>query len=43
MLLSSIPVAYALARLRWRGRERVFIVVLIAMMLPPQVTIVPFT
>ncbi len=41
LLLSSIPVAYALARLRWRGREAVFLVVLIALMLPPQVSVVP--
>jgi multiple sugar transport system permease protein len=41
MLISSIPVAYALARLRWRGRDAVFLLVLVAMMLPPQVTIVP--
>jgi multiple sugar transport system permease protein len=41
MLLSSVPVAYALARLRWKGRDAVFLLVLVAMMLPPQVTIVP--
>jgi multiple sugar transport system permease protein len=41
LLMSSIPVAYALARLRWRGREAAFLVVLIAMMLPPQVTVIP--
>jgi multiple sugar transport system permease protein len=41
MLVSSIPVAYALALLRWRGRNVVFVLVLVAMMLPPQVTIVP--
>jgi multiple sugar transport system permease protein len=41
MLLSSIPVAYALSRLRWKGRDAVFVLVLVAMMLPPQVTIVP--
>jgi multiple sugar transport system permease protein len=41
MLVSSIPVAYALALLRWRGRNAVFVLVLVAMMLPPQVTIVP--
>jgi multiple sugar transport system permease protein len=41
MLVSSIPVAYALARLRWRGRNAMFIVVLVALMLPPQVTVVP--
>jgi len=41
VLLSSIPVAYALSRLRWRGRDAVFVVVLIALMLPPQVSVVP--
>jgi multiple sugar transport system permease protein len=41
MLVSSIPVAYALALLRWRGRQLAFLLVLVAMMLPPQVTIVP--
>jgi len=41
MLLSSIPAAYALARLRWRGRNLVFLCVLVMMMLPPQVTVVP--
>jgi multiple sugar transport system permease protein len=41
MLISSVPVAYALARLRWKGRDAVFLLVLVAMMLPPQVTIVP--
>jgi multiple sugar transport system permease protein len=41
MLVSSIPVAYALAILRWRGRDVVFLLVLVAMMLPPQVMIVP--
>jgi len=41
VLVSSIPVAYALSRLRWRGRNVVFAIVLIALMLPPQVTVVP--
>jgi multiple sugar transport system permease protein len=41
LLLSSIPVAYAFARLRWRGRDTAFLVVLVALMLPPQVTVVP--
>ena len=41
LLMSSIPVAYALSRLRWRGRHAAFLVVLIAMMLPPQVTVIP--
>jgi multiple sugar transport system permease protein len=41
VLVSSIPVAYALSRLRWRGRNGVFLLVLATLMLPPQVTIVP--
>ena len=41
VVLSSVPVAYALARLRWRGREVVFLITLIALMLPQQVTVVP--
>jgi multiple sugar transport system permease protein len=41
VVLSSVPVAYALARLRWRGRDVAFMVVLIALMLPPQVSVVP--
>jgi len=41
VLVSSVPVAYALARLRWRGSQVAFMIVLIALMLPPQVTVVP--
>jgi multiple sugar transport system permease protein len=41
VVVSSIPVAYALSRLRWRGRDAVFLVVLVALMLPPQVAVVP--
>jgi multiple sugar transport system permease protein len=41
VLVSSIPVAYALAKLRWRGRNAVMLVVLVALMLPPQVSVVP--
>ena len=41
VLVSSIPVAYALARIRWRGRQLAFMVVLVALMLPPQVSVVP--
>jgi multiple sugar transport system permease protein len=41
ILVSSIPVAYALAKLRWRGRDAVMLVVLVALMLPPQVSVVP--
>ena len=41
VLVSSIPVAYALSRLRWKGRDAVFLLVLATMMLPAQVTAVP--
>jgi multiple sugar transport system permease protein len=41
VLLSSIPVAYALSRIRWRGRNFAFGLVLIAMMLPPVIAVVP--
>ncbi|WP_107503898.1 carbohydrate ABC transporter permease [Arthrobacter sp. ERGS1:01] len=41
MLASSIPVAYALARMKWRGRNLMFYLVIVAMMLPPQVMAVP--
>jgi multiple sugar transport system permease protein len=41
LVLSSIPVAYALARLRWRGSQAAFLITLVAVMLPPQVTVIP--
>lgn len=41
MLLSSIPAAYGLAKLKWRGSTAVFIVIICMMMLPPQVVTVP--
>jgi multiple sugar transport system permease protein len=41
VVLSSIPVAYALSRMRWRGRQAVFLVILATMMLPFQVTVLP--
>jgi multiple sugar transport system permease protein len=41
VVVSSVPVAYALARLKWRGREAAFLVVLAAMMIPAQVTSLP--
>jgi multiple sugar transport system permease protein len=40
-LLSSIPVAYALACFRFRGRTIAMMVVIATMMLPPQVAIIP--
>jgi multiple sugar transport system permease protein len=41
VLVSSIPVAYALSRVQWRGRSFAFGTVLIALMLPPVVSVVP--
>jgi multiple sugar transport system permease protein len=41
VVISSVPTAYALSRLQWRGRGVAFIIVLATMMLPTQVTIVP--
>ncbi len=40
-LLSSVPVAYALAYFRFRGRNVAMMVVIATMMLPPQVSIIP--
>lgn len=40
-LLSSSLVAFAFARLRWQGRDKLFILILATMMLPSQVTMIP--
>lgn len=40
-LLSCSLVAYGFSRLKWPGRDKVFILVLITMILPYQVTLVP--
>ncbi|MFC5824773.1 carbohydrate ABC transporter permease [Nonomuraea insulae] len=40
-VVSSVPVAYALARFRFRGRRAAFLLVVTTMMLPPQVVAVP--
>jgi multiple sugar transport system permease protein len=40
-VVSSVPVAYALAKFRFRGRRLVLMLVISAMMLPPQVVVVP--
>ncbi len=40
-VLSSVPPAYALSRLRWKGRNTTFIIILATMMLPGQVTLIP--
>jgi multiple sugar transport system permease protein len=41
MLLSSVPAAYALAKLRFKGRNALFLTIICVMMLPPQVVTVP--
>ena len=41
MLLSSVPAAYVLAKIDIKFRNAIFLAVIIAMLLPPQVTIVP--
>jgi multiple sugar transport system permease protein len=41
MLMSSVPAAYALAKLKFRGRNALFLTIICVMMLPPQVVTVP--
>jgi multiple sugar transport system permease protein len=41
MLVSSVPAAYVLAKVRFRGANVIFIAIVVAMLLPPQVTAVP--
>jgi ABC-type glycerol-3-phosphate transport system permease component len=40
-VLSSAIVGYSFARLKWPGRDTLFVVLLATMMIPPQVTMVP--
>ncbi|MFB8754917.1 carbohydrate ABC transporter permease [Streptomyces nigra] len=40
-VVSSVPVAYALAKFRFRGRNLTLMLVVSMMMLPPQVVIIP--
>ncbi|MGV9503660.1 carbohydrate ABC transporter permease [Streptomyces sp. NPDC003642] len=40
-VVSSIPVAYALAKFRFRGRKFALMLVISMMMLPPQVVVIP--
>jgi len=40
-VLSCPLVAYALAKVRWRGARPLLMIVLLTMMLPPQVTLIP--
>ncbi|MET0725705.1 MAG: carbohydrate ABC transporter permease [Leifsonia sp.] len=41
MLVSSVPAAYVLAKIRFRGANILFTAIIIAMLLPPQVTAIP--
>jgi multiple sugar transport system permease protein len=41
MLISSVPAAYALARVKFRGSGVLFLAIIVAMLLPPQVTAIP--
>ena len=41
VVISSVPPAYVLSRLQWKGRQAVFVVVLASFMLPNQVTWIP--
>jgi len=41
MLVSSVPAAYVLAKIRFRGANLIFTAIIIAMLLPPQVTAIP--
>ena len=40
-IASSVPAAYALAKLKFRGRNVLFLTIICVMMLPPQVVTVP--
>jgi len=40
-VVSSVPVAYALAKFRFRGRNATLMLVVSMMMLPPQVVVIP--
>jgi multiple sugar transport system permease protein len=39
--LTALPMAYALAKLRFRGRETCFALVVLALLIPPQVPAIP--
>ena len=41
MLVSSVPAAYVLAKIRFRGASLLFGAIVVAMLLPPQVTVIP--
>ncbi len=39
--VTALPMAYALAKLRWAGREASFVMVMLALLIPPQVPAIP--
>ncbi|GAA3890847.1 carbohydrate ABC transporter permease [Leifsonia kafniensis] len=41
MLVSSVPAAYALAKIKFPGSNLLFTAIIVAMLLPPQVTAIP--
>jgi multiple sugar transport system permease protein len=41
MLISSVPAAYVLAKIKFRGANAIFLAIIGMMLLPPQVTAVP--
>lgn len=41
MLVASVPAAYALAKIKFRGSNLLFTAIIVAMLLPPQVTAIP--
>jgi multiple sugar transport system permease protein len=38
---TALPMAYALAKLRWAGRDASFVMVMLALLVPPQVPAIP--
>lgn len=40
-VISSVPPAYALSHIQWKGRQATFVLILSTMMLPGQVTMIP--
>jgi multiple sugar transport system permease protein len=38
---TALPMAYALSKLRWAGRDATFVMVILALLIPPQVPAIP--
>lgn len=38
---TALPMAYALSKLRWAGRDATFVMVMLALLIPPQVPAIP--